>query len=58
MKCENIFCVYQKDGQCRLGEITLDIQGRCEDCVYVEPDEELLEEAKARVLESWGENQV
>jgi len=42
MKCENIFCVYWSKGECGIGEISLDIQGRCCDCVYVDIEEEYL----------------
>ena len=43
MECENIFCIYYKKGRCKLKEVTLDIQGKCNDCVYVEIEEDELE---------------
>ena len=39
MRCENNFCIYWKDKSCILDEISLDIQGQCEDCIYIDLDE-------------------
>ena len=39
MRCENIFCVYWAKEGCVLSEITLDIQGKCENCLYIPFDE-------------------
>ena len=45
MECENIFCVYydEKD-KCVLDEdeITIDVLGRCQTCICIEVDEEIL----------------
>lgn len=35
MKCENIFCIYWSNNDCILGKITLDIQGTCQKCIYI-----------------------
>ena len=50
MKCQNFFCVYQKQGECILDEITLDIDGRCEDCIYVNINDDLLQKLKVKQL--------
>lgn len=42
MKCENKFCVYWQEDACLLDEISLDSQGCCEECVYVNVEEEIL----------------
>ncbi len=34
MECSNFFCIYQKDDKCMLDEISLDICGRCQECIY------------------------
>lgn len=45
--CENEFCVYQNyNNTCILDDIHLDIQGNCQDCIYVNIDYNLLKEAK------------
>lgn len=36
MKCENLFCLYEENGNCILDEISLDIIGQCTDCIYVD----------------------
>ena len=46
MECENIFCVYQKDNKCKLDKITLDIQGNCTSCIYVNINEKTLDNYK------------
>ena len=33
MLCENIFCIYEKDGMCILDEIEIDISGQCTCCI-------------------------
>lgn len=35
MFCENEFCIYQENRQCILDKISLDIQGRCKECIYI-----------------------
>lgn len=34
MKYDNEFCVYQKNDECTLDEIELDISGLCTTCIY------------------------
>lgn len=46
--CENIFCIYQREGECILADIHLDIQGDCTDCIYVNIDEDFLNDAKQK----------
>lgn len=50
MECENYFCVYQKDGKCILDSISLDTQGSCLSCIYVNIDDDVLEKEKAKYL--------
>lgn len=43
MRCENLFCIYwSKENICILDKIELDIQGRCESCIYVDIEESSL----------------
>lgn len=46
MKCENYFCVYEKDCKCILDSISLDVQGSCLSCVYVNIDDDILQRQK------------
>ena len=46
MDCENIFCVYEKEGKCILQNISLDISGSCLDCVYVNINKKYLNTKK------------
>ena len=63
MRCENIFCIYFSNKKCILDEISLDIQGTCENCIYVDIDEEVLEKKRILILEYkkspnyWTKNQ-
>lgn len=50
MRCENVFCVYWTEKGCGLAEIALDIQGRCESCVYVDIEEEVLKNQREQRL--------
>lgn len=42
MHCENFFCIYWKESHCILNQISLDIQGSCQSCIYVNIDEHCL----------------
>ena len=52
LSCENEFCIYQKDGNCVLNQIDLDITGTCVNCIYVDLSEETLSELKANQLKN------
>ena len=53
MNCENLFCIYQKDNQCILDEIDLDITGMCTSCIYINIDNESLEKSKNELLNKY-----
>lgn len=36
MRCDNYFCAYWREGHCILKEIALDIQGICQECIYIQ----------------------
>ncbi len=46
VKCENNFCIYQKNESCLLEFVELDIQGQCKECIYINIENEMLEELK------------
>lgn len=48
LSCENIFCLYQKQGKCILKSVQLDIQGNCTDCIYIKVEEDMLNIIKER----------
>lgn len=50
MKCLNLFCVYWNEDECTLDEITLDISGACECCIYVDIEEKLLRKSREEFL--------
>ena len=50
MDCENEFCIYQKDDKCTLDKISLDFQGICNECIYVNLDDALLKELKEKQI--------
>lgn len=53
MRCENIFCIYWVAHSCRLDEISLDVQGNCENCVYIDIDESILYTERRRGYEKY-----
>ena len=55
MNCENKFCIYQSEGECILEEIDIDSLGMCADCIYPDIDEEVLNQAKLRLLNFYKE---
>lgn len=54
MQCENIYCIYYEKSGCKLEEVYLDIQGKCTECVYVEIEDELINECKEKQLRKNG----
>ena len=54
MKCENIFCVYQKNDECSLEEIELDILGQCRECIYIDLPDDIINEQKTKKLLSFN----
>ncbi len=49
MNCLNNFCIYQKDNECMLDEIELDINGCCEECIYANIPPQILEYEKEKL---------
>ena len=49
MECDNVFCIYQKNGNCKLENISIDNSGMCTQCIYVEIDENDLSKAKSEI---------
>lgn len=50
MLCENFLCVYEKDGECILDEIKIDISGQCACCIYPNIDSDTLKNYKNETL--------
>lgn len=50
LSCENKFCIYQKQGNCILKSVQLDIQGNCVDCIYINVEEDTLNNMKNNLL--------
>ena len=51
MRCDNYFCAYWREGHCILKEIALNIQGICQECIYIEFPDKVLEENRKKTLE-------
>lgn len=43
MWCANKYCIYYRKNQCSRAEISLDMEGKCKDCVLVKIDEKTLD---------------
>ncbi len=50
LTCENRFCVYWKEDLCTLDEIELNILGMCESCIYIDIDDDVLNELRTDQL--------
>ncbi len=53
MQCENYLCIYYENDECTLDEISLDACGRCYDCILINFDEKILEDARQKHLKSY-----
>ena len=40
------FCIYEDKGMCLLKEISIDITGQCDSCIYIDIPESLLDNYK------------
>lgn len=54
MECENVFCVYEKDGKCILDKVSLDITGQCTECITVEIENVIIAKAKNNFLKKYN----
>lgn len=52
MFCENYFCIYNKKEKCILKEVSLDFQGRCNECIYINIEETQLKKIKKEQLKN------
>ena len=46
MNCENLYCIYEKDGACVLDEVGINANGLCSECILVSLSFEALEKLK------------
>lgn len=53
MLCKNVFCIYWQQENYILSKVSMDIQGRCEECIYVDIDEDRLEKDRNQTLHSF-----
>ncbi len=50
MQCENIFCIYWEEERCILDEVSLDVMGCCQSCIYIDIDAKDLQAARKEQL--------
>ena len=55
MKCENFLCIYEEGGLCSLEEVTLNITGSCDDCIYPDLDPAYLKSRKQALLKRYAQ---
>lgn len=51
MRCENSFCIYWKENNCILEEITINPIGLCDDCILVNIEEDVLNQKRKELLD-------
>ena len=54
LSCENEFCIYQKNENCILDVIHLDVNGNCTDCIYINIEDDALINLKEKLLKELG----
>ncbi len=54
MICANRMCIYYSNDKCTIDNISLDIEGRCEECIYVNVDEETLQKYRKKMLDKYA----
>ncbi|MBQ7006235.1 MAG: hypothetical protein IJN59_00235 [Oscillospiraceae bacterium] len=57
MVCENLFCIYQQEGECLLEEIQLDRAGVCTSCIYPSIDQTYLKQEKLKLLQKYQQEE-
>lgn len=57
MTCGNKFCIYWEQGTCELSQVSLDIQGACEDCIYISIGEQEMQAARRAARENLAQRQ-
>ena len=50
MYCENHFCIYWTERGCTLDNVSLDMQGSCLECTYVNISEQVLKAERQKIL--------
>ena len=48
MLCDNVFCIYEANGNCLLKQIELDFGGRCKECIFPDINELILDSKKKK----------
>jgi len=50
MKCENEYCIYNKENKCQFEQVGINSLGMCDDCIIVSFDKNLLAAEKEKQL--------
>ena len=53
MNCENNFCIYQNNGECKIKNISINSLGMCSECILPDIDEATLYKEKCKLLEKY-----
>ena len=53
MNCENNFCIYQNNGECKIENISINSLGMCSECILPDIDETTLYKEKCKLLEKY-----
>lgn len=53
MVCENLFCIYQHEGECILQETQIDSTGTCANCIFPAINEDYLKQEKLKLLQKY-----
>ena len=56
ISCENRFCIYFENNECRLDGIALDAAGQCTSGIHVNIEKAYLARQRKQMLEQYSEN--
>ena len=54
-RCENVFCIFQENYACTLGEANHDEHGMCTDCMLMPLPNSIINRMKELKKEAWNE---
>ena len=57
MNCTNKFCVYCNGNKCQLEKISIGVLGICEEFIYVDIEDKILNEKKEMMTKRWNDAQ-
>lgn len=55
LRCENAYCVYNRDCECQLEQVEINETGCCDACTFIDVPKIVLDKYKDITLSRWGD---